>query len=171
MRALFALVFVTSTAWGCATAEPVPAIAPAAPTVLAQLEASADLDGVVVGHADTPTIVVVLASWCEHCKAELHELDAIRSHPVRLIGVNYRGHEEYDHRGNSVAIRAFAQGTPWLRIVPIDDAMFDALGRPPLIPTIYIYDRAGALVQTFDRRQRTPPSHDELVGLLARLGA
>jgi thiol-disulfide isomerase/thioredoxin len=167
MRALFALVLLAS----CATAKPVPAVAPAAPSAFAQLEASADLDGAVVGHTDTPTIVVMLASWCEHCKAELHELDAIRARRVRLIGVNYRGHEEYDHRGNSAAIRAFAQATPWLRIVPIDDALFDAFGSPPLIPTIYIFDRAGTLVQTFDLRQRTSPRHDELVGLLARLGA
>jgi len=167
MRALATLVLLV----GCATAEPVPPIAPAAPTAFAQLEASRDLDGAVVGHTDAPTIVVMLASWCEHCKAELHELDAIRSHHVRLLGVNYRGHEEYDHRGSSSAIRAFAQGTPWLRIVPIGDDLFDALGGPPLIPTIYVYDRAGSLVETFDRRQRTPPSHDELVRLLARLGA
>jgi len=167
MRALAALVLLV----GCATAEPVTPIAPAAPTAFAQLEASRDLDGALVGHSDAPTIVVMLASWCEHCKAELHELDAIRSHHVRLLGVNYRGHEEYDHRGSSSAIRAFAQGTPWLRIVPIGDDLFDAFGRPPLIPTIYVFDRAGSLVQTFDRRQRTPPSHDELVGLLARLGA
>jgi thiol-disulfide isomerase/thioredoxin len=145
---------------------------PAAPGAFAELEASTDLDGAPIGATDAPaTVVILLASWCEHCKAELHELEALRARHVRLIGVNYRGHEEYDHRGSSVAIRAFAAGTPWLRIVPIGDDLFDAFGRPPLIPTIYVYDRAGVLVQTFDRRQRTPPTHDELVALLARLGA
>ena len=165
MRTLLVLV----VGMAC-TSTPAP-IAPSAPTALAQLEASRDLDGVVVGHGETPTVVVVLASWCEHCKAELRELDAIRAHHVRLIGVDYRGHEEYDHRGGADAIRAFARATPWLRIVPVDDTLFDALGRPPLIPTIYVYDRAGALVQTFDRRQRTPPDRAELAALLERLGA
>jgi len=85
--------------------------------------------------------------------------------------VNYRGHEEYDHRGNSIAVRAFADRTPWLRVVPIDDAVFMALGSPAQIPTMYIFDRTGALVETYDRHVRKPPSRDELVAALARLGA
>jgi thiol-disulfide isomerase/thioredoxin len=166
MRALPVAVVLAS----CAT--PKAAVAPAAPTALAQLEASADLDGAPVGTSDAPaTVVVVLASWCEHCRAELAELDAVRAHHVRLLGVSYRGHEEYDHRGGSAAIRAFAHATPWLRIVPIDDAMFDALGRPPLIPAIYVFDRSGKLVQTYDRRERAPPDRGELAALLQRLGA
>ncbi|MEO8842358.1 MAG: TlpA disulfide reductase family protein [Kofleriaceae bacterium] len=124
-----------------------------------------------MGAADGPTLVIVFASWCPHCRDELVELDSIRAHHVRMLGVNYRGHEEYDHRGNSVAVRAFADRTPWLRIVPIDDAVFAALGSPSQIPTMYLFDRAGALVETYDRRTRTPPSRDELVAALARLGA
>jgi thiol-disulfide isomerase/thioredoxin len=167
MRALVAAVLFA----GCASGEvPTQPVRPAAPGVLAQLEASRDLDGLVVGHADAPTFVVVLASWCEHCKAELPELDALKSR-ARIVAVNYRGHEEYDHRGNSEAIRAFAHATPWLRIVPIGEELFGALGRPALIPTIYVYDRAGALVQTYDRRQRAMPNRDELSTLLHRLGA
>jgi hypothetical protein len=34
-----------------------------------------------------------------------------------------------------------------------------------------VFDRAGTLVQTYDRRQRTMPGRDELAALLARLGA
>jgi thiol-disulfide isomerase/thioredoxin len=165
MRAVLIAVLLA----GCAADAP-RAIPPAAPTALAQLEASRDLDGVVVGHADAPTLVVVLASWCEHCKAELPELGAMRTR-ARIVAVNYRGHEEYDHRGNSEAIRAFAHTTPWLRVVPIGDELFDAFGRPALIPTIYVFDRGGTLVQTYDRRQRTMPGRDELAALLARLGA
>ena len=58
---------------------------------------------------------------------------------------------------------------PWLRVVPIDDDLFAALGRPALIPSLYVYDRRGALVATFDRRDRTPPTADELDALLAKL--
>lgn len=155
---------------GCAADPPHPA-AITRPGVLAEIEASRDLDGRLVGATDGPTLVIVFASWCEHCKEELVELDSIRSHRVRMLGVSYRGHEEYDHRGNSVAVRAFADRTPWLRVVPIDDAIYTSLGSPPQIPTMYLFDRTGALVETYDRHVRKPPSRDELVAALARLGA
>ena len=161
MHAWVAVVVMT----GCVVT---PAVQPPAPRALAQLEASRDLDGIVVGPSDAPTIVIVFASWCTHCRDELGELAGVRR-PVRLIGVNYRGHEEYDHRGNSDAVRAFAHAWPWLRVVPIGDDVFGALGRPPLIPVIYIYDRRGGLVATFDRRERAPPSKAELDAILTGL--
>src|SRR5262245_48496293 len=115
-------LLVLAVVASCATSAPhLPAAS--APGVLAQVEASRDLDGAVVGdrHA-RPTILVVFASWCEHCKDELRVLDAVRgTHAVRMIGINYTGHEEYDHRGSSHAVRAFARGVPWLRVVPVDD--------------------------------------------------
>lgn len=157
---------------GCAACAVAAPAARPTPRVLAQLEASRDLDGAVVGATDAPaTIVIVLASWCNHCHDELGVLDAVRArHRVRVLGVNYRGHEEYDHRGGSAQVRAFARGVPWLRVIPVDDELFGRLGAPPLIPTIYVYDRAGGLVATFDRRERAPPEQDELDAMLARLG-
>ena len=160
---------------GCATASSPSPIAPPPPLprVLAQIEASRDLDGGVVGTSDAPaTIVIVFASWCEHCRDELHVIDAVRTrHHVRVLGLNYKGHEEYDGRGGSTAVRAFVRATPWLRVIPANDALFTALGRPPLIPTLYVYDRTGALVTTFDRRQRAAPEPAEHDALLSRLGA
>jgi thiol-disulfide isomerase/thioredoxin len=168
MRSLVTLVLAAS----CAGTAPAP-ITPPAPTALARLEASRDLDGKFVGTTDAPaTIVVMLASWCEHCRAELPVLQATASaHHVRVFAVNYRGHEEYDHRGNSAAMRTFAARAPWLRIVPIDDDVFSELGSPPLIPMIFVYDHAGALVTTFDRRSHEPPTGDEIAAVLAKLGA
>lgn len=161
MRALLVAVVLT----GCAaTSRP-----PAASGVVAQLAASRDLDGVLVGASDRPTLVVVFASWCPHCKEEFVELEALRAHHVRLLGVNYRGHEEYDHRGNSAAVRAFAARTPWLRVVPVDDALFAALGSPPLIPSIYVFDRTGALVAAYSRKDRTPPDRAELAAVIDKL--
>lgn len=156
---------------GCAAAS-TPIAAPA-PQLLAQLDASRDLDGATIGSSDAPaTIVVVFASWCPHCRDELRVIDAVRArHRVRILGVNYKGHEDYDHRGGSDAVRAFARDVPWLRVVPADDALFDLVGRPALIPTILVYDRAGALAERFDRRERAPPDAAELDALLARLGA
>jgi len=152
---------------GCATTKPAPS-APVRPGVLAQLDASADLDDAIVGHSDQPTLVVVFASWCPHCKAELGELEPLRAR-ARMLGVSYRGHEDYAGRGSSAAVRAFAQRTPWLRVVPIDDALFAALGSPPQIPSIYVFDKHGALVATYSRKERPPPDRAELAAVLDKL--
>jgi thiol-disulfide isomerase/thioredoxin len=139
------------------------------------LEAMRDLDGKPVGASPArATIVVLFASWCVHCRAELHTLDALRAtHPqLRILGVNYRAHEEYDHRGNASAVRSYVEANaPWLRVVPCDDGLYSQLGSPPKIPTLFVYDGSGALVETFDRRERPEPTADELEPLLHRLGA
>lgn len=148
---------------------PPPASTPVvAVTPLGKLEASRDLDNVVVGAERTPTVVMLLASWCHHCRDELLVFDTLRkAHPhVRWLGLNYKPHEEYDHRGNAEAVRALAADTPWLRIVPADDALFDAFGAPPKVPTIFVYDSRGTLVETFDRRDRPVPREQELDDLL-----
>jgi thiol-disulfide isomerase/thioredoxin len=120
------------------------------------------------------TVVIVFASWCTYCRGALAQLGELRGkHPgLRVIGVNAREHEEYDDRGDAAAVRAYvADHAPWLRVVPADDALFGALGRPPRIPTMFVYDGAGALVQTYDRSERPPPAKAELAALLATLGA
>ncbi|HEY6038016.1 MAG TPA: TlpA disulfide reductase family protein [Kofleriaceae bacterium] len=136
--------------------------------MLAQLEASADLDGAIVGHSNEPTIVFVFASWCPHCRAELAELEPLRTR-ARWLGVNYRGHEDYAGRGSPAAVKAFAQRTPWLRVVPIGDAVFAALGSPPQIPTLYVFDRRGVLVASYSRKERPPPDKAELAAVLDKL--
>jgi thiol-disulfide isomerase/thioredoxin len=156
----------------CATsAPPIPPKA-APPPLYAQLEASRDLDGTVVGPSDAQaTVVIVMASWCGHCRDELAVFDAVRAaHPaVRWLAVNYKAHEEYDRRGNSIEIRALARQTPWLRVIPADETLFASLGRPPLIPTVFVFDRDGSLVARFDRRERKPPDPAELDALLVRI--
>jgi thiol-disulfide isomerase/thioredoxin len=116
---------------------------------------------------------VVFASWCGHCKAELDVIAQVRANhgKTRVLGVNYRGHEEYDGRGNAAAVRRYVStNVPWLRVVPAEDRLFAALGRPPKVPTIYVYDRTGTLVSRFDRRARSLPDASELDALLTRLG-
>jgi len=56
-------------------------------------------------------------------------------------------------------------------VVPADDALFMALGQPPKIPTLYVYDRDGALVQVYSRTERAMPDADELRELFRRIGA
>lgn len=168
MRALLVAI-----CWaGCAAPAAIPsAPTPPAPTPLALLEAARDLDNIVIGESRTPTVVVVMTSWCVPCRAELDVFERVRVwHPrVRWLALNSKAHEEYDQRGNSIAIRAVADDTPWLRIVPTGDDLFAAFGRPPKIPTVFVYDGAGTLVAKFDRRERRAPSDDELDALLRTL--
>jgi thiol-disulfide isomerase/thioredoxin len=151
-------------------------VTPARPrdtTQLATIEASVDLDGAVVGKTTGATIVVVFASWCHNCHRELDVIAQLRpSYPsLRVLGVNYKGHEEYNGRGNSEAVRRYVgEKAPWLRVVPADDPLFDLLGRPRLIPTLYVYNRTGELVATYSRTDRAMPDGDELRELLRRIG-
>lgn len=145
------------------------------PSVLGNIEASTDLDGASVGaSAARATLVITFASWCEHCEAELAVIDSLRAaHPkLRILGITYKAHEEYAGRGSDAAVRGYvAANAPWLRVIPADEALFTALGRPPRVPTIYVFDHAGALAAQYDRRQRRMPDAAELGALLVRLGA
>ena len=141
-KLVLGVVLVTA----CAPAPAVPSATPS-PSALAAVEASRDLDGKPVGHAAVPTLVVVFASWCPHCRVEFRELAALRSaHPdLRIVGIDYQPQEEYDHRGGPAQLRAFvADVVPWLEVVAADDALFAALGSPPHIPTTLVFDATGA---------------------------
>lgn len=146
--------------------------APVAAGTLAQLDASRDLDGAPIGASEAPaTVVIVMASWCSHCRDELGVFDRVRAqHPhVRWLAVNYKDHEEYDGRGNPEAMRALARTVPWLRVVPAGEELFTAVGRPAKIPSVLVFDHAGALVARYDRGERSPPGQRELDALLSRL--
>jgi cytochrome c biogenesis protein CcmG/thiol:disulfide interchange protein DsbE len=153
---------------GCVTAAPAP-VAGAGPVrgpspALALLEAATDLDGAPVGGLPAggrATVAVVFASWCGHCRDQLPALAELqaRHRDLRVIGVNYRGHEEYELRGGPAAVRAYVAAlAPWLRVVPADEGLWRALGRPPRVPTIYVFDRVGAVVRVFDRRREEVPT-------------
>jgi thiol-disulfide isomerase/thioredoxin len=171
MRALIVVALLA----GCPRTGPSEPAAPQHAAALSLIEASPDLDGHLIGPSDAhATIVVLMASWCAHCRAELALLGTLReTHPrMRIVGVNYKPHEEYDNRGNAAQLRAYlAAHVPWLRVAPIGDPIYRELGRPPFVPAVWVYDARGELVQFFDRRVRPPPARDELEALLARLGA
>jgi thiol-disulfide isomerase/thioredoxin len=174
MRALLVTVLLAAYAVSAACGAPVSVAGPpqTPPAPLAALEASVDLDGRGIGSsAAAATVVITLASWCGHCRAALQVLDAVRArHPsVRWLAVSYREHETFDGRGDAAALRALAAEVPWLRVISADDALFAALGRPPLVPTTFVFDRAHRLVAHYDRRDRRPPSEAELDALLRSL--
>lgn len=172
LHRVMALVLVA----GCAPPTQVPINKDrTAPSVLGNIDGSADLDGAPIGPSSArATLVVVFASWCEHCKVELGVIDSLRAkHPrLRILGVSYKAHEEYAARGSSSALRGYiAAHAPWLRVIPADDALFVALGSPSKVPTIYVFDHGGGLAAHYDRRQRAMPDAAELSALLVRLGA
>lgn len=139
---------------------------------LVAIEDSLALDGAPIGGSKQATVLVLFASWCGNCHHELAILEQLQpQHPaVRVLGVNYRAHEEYGGRGSSEAVRAYvAKYAPWMRVAPIDEALFTRLGRPPKIPTLFVFDRGGALVEIYDRRERPMPDARELDALFARL--
>ena len=111
MRGL--VVAILGLVAACAAAPAPVGSAGAGPTTAhALLEAAVDLDGEPVGALPPrgrATVAVVFASWCTHCRAELPVLAALaHAQPdVRVLGLNFRGHEEYDGRGDAAAVRAF----------------------------------------------------------------
>ena len=157
---------------GCAAQHAPAPERPVAAATLAQLEASHDLDGAPIGTSESSaTVVIVMASWCSHCRDELAVFDRIRARQpgVRWLAVDYKEHEEYDGRGNPEAMRALARTVPWLRVVLAGEELFTAVGRPAKIPTVLVFDHAGTLVERYERGERGPPDQRELEGVLARL--
>lgn len=177
LRRLLVPAVLAITLGGCPPpgATPVTAPRPAAALHAGMLEAAADLDGQAVGALapdQRATIAIVFASWCGHCHDEILVLDQLRArHPeVRVLGVNYRAHEEYDGRGDAAAVRAFvAERAPWLRVIPADEPLWAQLGRPPKVPTLYVFDRAGALARRYDRRVDPLPTLADLEATVAAL--
>jgi thiol-disulfide isomerase/thioredoxin len=168
------VVGIAMLAMACPRAQGTPPREHRVSTPLELVEQSVDLDGALVGATESVTLVVSFASWCVHCKDELAVLASLRErHPrVRILGVNYKAHEEYARRGSSDAVRAYVRDSaPWLRVVPIGDDVFRAFGRPPKVPTMFVFDRAGVLVETYDRRARELPDAAELSALFTRLGS
>ncbi len=132
---------------GGANTTPTAAEAPsAAPAAIEALAAATDLDGQLIGNPQRTTVVVVFASWCGPCRRELAMLGALRREvpEVRFVGVN--AYEEYEDRSDEARLRAYlAANAPWLQVVRGDARLLAALGSPQHVPTVLVYDAAGAL--------------------------
>jgi len=158
---------------GVRTAHPARSYDAGAERVFARVRASVDLDGAPVAArfvAGEPMIFVVFASWCVHCRHELGILADLRakdSH-VHVIGLN--AYEDWEDTSNEKLLRAYvATNAPWLTVVRSDEAMLEDLGGVPKIPSLFVYDGAGHLVEGWKRNERSPPTLAELEATLAPL--
>lgn len=137
------------------------------------VRAARDLDGApAAAHvpAGAPMILVVFASWCTHCRhelatlAELHRLEPA----VAIVGLNY--YEDWGERSDEATLRAYLRDhAPWLPVVRGTPAMIAALGDVPKIPSVFVFDPRGALVQRWKRDETRPPTLDELRAALASM--
>jgi len=118
----------------------------------------------------TATIVVVFASWCGPCRHELGMLKelAVEKPGLRIIGVN--AYEDWDDISNQQKLERFLGAQhPWLTVVRADDQILSALGGVPKVPSLFLFDRAGAQVRAFRRAERRPPTKAELENALAQV--
>lgn len=123
-----------------------------------------DIDGRPVSREPDArvTAVVVFATWCQPCRREIGWLGELTRDESRLrvIGVNY-----YDETGYSgdERVRAFRHAiAPWMQVVRGDQPLFEALGQPRYVPSMYLFDSFGRLQRAYLPPMRMPPSKDEL---------
>jgi thiol-disulfide isomerase/thioredoxin len=171
-----ALALLAALAVACGPAPVAPSPSPRAsaghPTWRA-LRAATDLDGrPVAAHVPdgAPLVVVVFASWCSHCRRELAILDELRrlEPGVAIVGLNY--YEAWGERSDEAQLRAYVgANAPWLPVVRGTPAMIADLGGVPKIPSVFVFDGGGELVQRWKRNETTPPTLDELRAALARM--
>jgi len=166
------VLLLVSGVVACTNAKPAehpatPAEAPGYRSVLAHTD--------IHGHAiatkpASATIVVVFASWCGPCRRELGMLKqlAVEKPGLRIIGVN--AYEDWDDISNQQKLEKFLGAEhPWLTVVRADDKLLSALGGVPKVPSLFLFDHAGAQVRAFRRAERRPPSKAELENALAQV--
>lgn len=123
-----------------ACADESPACIPAVPFI--------DRNGKMWDHEELVGKVVVVnvwATWCKPCRHEMPELVALRDkyskEDLVLLGV-------LNEKASNAAIDKFAQKyNVNYPIVPINSELEVALDYPSALPTTFIYDRSGHLVE------------------------
>lgn len=129
---------------------------------LAYLETLPDMRGrALPPRAGAPrTVVMFFASWCVHCRHELDAFEKLDLGGARMVLVN--AFEDYDDRGSTDDMRALLaeRGIDWPVVVGNEDLRrrFDVTK----IPSVFIYDEGGREIAAYRRRDRGPPTTQEL---------
>lgn len=136
----------------------------------ARVMVSETIDGRSLQRDDRPVAMVFFASWCGHCRDELAQLDKMRKRypQLRIIGLN--AYEEFREFSDQQRLRSYiADNAPWLtEIVTADEDMRATFGTIPRIPSLFLYDKRGAVVAEFRRDKGPPPTQQELEEAISR---
>ncbi len=139
---------------------------------LPQLRAAPLLIASAVEPAAQPTLTfaIMFASWCSHCHVQLDKLNRLRlAYPsVNFIGLSYAPFEAFNSNGDLARLRDYvAANAPWLPIYDLPEALYQSVGQPRKIPTLWAFNADGTLRATFDRAVRNAPEFAELEALVA----
>lgn len=181
---LLAVVLTVATAAAGAACGPGAGAAPRGPATPAERVPHAawervrglkSVDGLALDQMIVPgraSVFIVFATWCEYCREELAMLGELRARypDVQIIGLN--AYETWGERSDAERMHAYlAEHAPWLTVAEADDALLADLGGVPKIPSLFVFDGRGALVQAFRRHEIAhPPTEDELVRALSAAG-
>lgn len=150
--------------------QPLPAADPAHASYRL-LEQTTDLDGAAIGPLaaeQQATVAVVFASWCHPCRRQLAILEKLQAErpEVRVVAIN--AYEDYGARSDLDRMRAYVkEHAAGLRVVRAEQQLLAAYGGVPKIPSVFVYDRRGALAHEFRRSQVEPPTRAQLDQALA----
>ncbi len=117
----------------------------------------------------TVTFAVMFASWCGHCHVQLDILNRLRlAHPtVAFMGLSYAPFEAFNSNGDLARLRTYvADNAPWLTIYELPEELYQLVGQPRKIPTMWAFNSEGTLLATFDRATRDAPDFAELESLV-----
>lgn len=97
-------------------------------------------------------LVPFFASWCIPCRAEFKALEQMLSRmpgqPVTVIAVNI--YENFDKLSDEKRLHLYLNAAnPSFSIVKVTDAILQAVGRVPRIPTLFVFAPDGRLARTF----------------------
>lgn len=135
-----------------------------------RIYAGRDLDDEPIApvlEAHPVTVVVVFASWCEVCRKELVMLAELHKEEPSIGVVGLNAYEEYGKKSDDARLRKFLEeDASWLRVMRADRDLLKALGGVPKIPSTFVFDAEGNLIAEFQRKDREPPTFEELVNVV-----